>query len=638
MGLYDHWPYTNFHELNLTWLLREMEHLQTIVENFVALNTIKYADPIQWNITSQYEANTVVVDPQSGTAYISSRPVPAGVALTNTDYWSVIFTLDMLSANDNITLRDDGSNILATFASVAGDWLLWNGNLYRVSQNINLNEAYVVGYNLTRYTVELFINDYVTELRTIVGDLDDLSTTDKDSIVDAINEIVGEISTINTNIGDLSDLSTSDQDSIVDAINETYAKALISGLSVTPEQFGAVGDGVTDDTTAFQDAIDYAIDNKCSVVATKRYKVTSLVVSSTIYDGISIIFNTLLSDSAAPTLILEGQSINVIGNIIINDTGDGLQCGGSNYGFAGSTITINFIKSTLANCLTLKPHADGNVQDVVFNITRMLYKIHAVKMDTTDRYVGEVTFNGSWFNALDMDDNSYAIWCDCASYGMTGLYLNSCSFEGAGGGIQVLNTNPSGVQHQFMPLNGFGLRVSELTEQYGKTFIDYHGNGRLIGTLFVDSLPLDKVLINDSLSSVIAASKFTIYGRVRIKTGDGIFSNKAVLTEKSMAFDVSDNDLLFINTVAGSYTDTLPYAYKIRNQNTLTFSFSTLRFSGTIWITCDNTSCTVTVNGTTFTPAASGDIIKVSCVYLAGVGYRYIVEQNNKTTLLTPAP
>ena len=99
MGLFDQFPYTNFHELNLDWLLRMMKELNNTVENFVALNTIKYADPIQWNITTQYEANTVVIDPNTGTAYISSKPVPAGVLLTNTDYWSVIFTLDILSAN-----------------------------------------------------------------------------------------------------------------------------------------------------------------------------------------------------------------------------------------------------------------------------------------------------------------------------------------------------------------------------------------------------------------------------------------------------------------------------------------------------------------------------------------------------------
>ena len=77
MGLYDHWPYTNFHELNLSWLLRRMEELANVVENFVSLNSIKYADPIQWNITTQYATNTVVLDPNTGTAYLSVQPVPA---------------------------------------------------------------------------------------------------------------------------------------------------------------------------------------------------------------------------------------------------------------------------------------------------------------------------------------------------------------------------------------------------------------------------------------------------------------------------------------------------------------------------------------------------------------------------------
>ena len=217
MGLFDQFPYTNFHELNLDWLIKLIKELENTVNNFVALNTIKYAEPIQWNITTQYQANTVVVDPQTGTAYLSSKAVPSGVALTNTDYWSVIFTLDIISANKNLTLRDDGSNVLATFASVAGDWLLWNGTLYKVSQDIAVNEAYVDGYNLDRYTVELFIDDLRTEIINITGDPDNLSTADKTNLVAAINELV-------TNIGDLANLNTTDTSNLVAAINEINNK------------------------------------------------------------------------------------------------------------------------------------------------------------------------------------------------------------------------------------------------------------------------------------------------------------------------------------------------------------------------------------------------------------------------------
>lgn len=180
---------TDFHELNLDWLISDVRTLAETLNNFISINTIKYANPIQWNITTQYEANTVVIDANDGTAYLSVKPVPSGVAITNTDYWTPIFTLNLLSANQNITLRDDGSNVLATFASVAGDWLIWNGVLYRVTQPINVNEAYVIGYNIKRYTVELFIKDYITAVENIIGDLNNLTTADKTSIVNAINEI-----------------------------------------------------------------------------------------------------------------------------------------------------------------------------------------------------------------------------------------------------------------------------------------------------------------------------------------------------------------------------------------------------------------------------------------------------------------
>lgn len=197
---FNQYPYLNLNDLNLDYVLKTLKSLSEQLENFISLNTIKYANPIQWNITTQYEANTVVIDANDGTAYLSVRPVPTGVAITNTDYWTPIFTLNLLSANQNITLRDDGSNTLATFTSDVDDWLISNGVLYKVIRAIAVNEAYVVGYNLTRYSVEHFIRDYIQNLMTIIGDLDDLPTTDKTSIVNALIELS---TTLNNDITDI---------------------------------------------------------------------------------------------------------------------------------------------------------------------------------------------------------------------------------------------------------------------------------------------------------------------------------------------------------------------------------------------------------------------------------------------------
>ena len=64
-----------------------------VMQQYIETTSITYADPFQWNITSQYAINTLVIDPETGTAYLSLQPVPQGIQITNTDYWTPVFTL-----------------------------------------------------------------------------------------------------------------------------------------------------------------------------------------------------------------------------------------------------------------------------------------------------------------------------------------------------------------------------------------------------------------------------------------------------------------------------------------------------------------------------------------------------------------
>ena len=282
---YTKYPYQNDEILNLDWVLRTIDNLVKEVADFVTLNTIKYADPIQWNITTQYEKNTVVIDPISGSAYISTKPVPAGVGLNNTDYWNIIFTLDVISANKNLTLRDDANNMLATFESVEGDWLLWQGTLYKVTSNISIGQAYVEDYNITIFTVEMFIKEYITYVVELIGDLDDLTTTEKTTLVGAINEL----KTITDTIGDLDDLTTTDKDSIVDAINE-----LVSALSTLSNNLGDLNVLVTTDK-----------DSAVGAINELAGEITSLKEAKNIYE--------LVSDMVADTSLASGDIVATLG-------------------------------------------------------------------------------------------------------------------------------------------------------------------------------------------------------------------------------------------------------------------------------------------------------------------------------------
>ena len=273
------YPYTDFHELNLDWIINQLKEMSIQLEKFVSLNTIKYAEPIQWDITRQYETNTIVIDPITGTAYISVQPVPSGVAITNTDYWTVVFSLSEFltkMAQNLANVVEPETTLTATVATNYKDWIVWGDVLYRNinPEGIKIGDQYVVGSNIEQFNMEdiighlqdlntkdksnlvYAINEAINTFNTIVGDIDNLNTTDKSNLVSAINEA---INTFNTIVGDIDNLITTDNTDIVNAINSSVIST--REIIINVKDFGAVGDGVHDDLTAINDAINYLKPN-----------------------------------------------------------------------------------------------------------------------------------------------------------------------------------------------------------------------------------------------------------------------------------------------------------------------------------------------------------------------------------------
>ena len=91
---FNQFPYSNIHELNLDWMLAEVKNLKKELSDFVDLNTLKWADPPEWDITSRYRENVMVVDDNIG--YISAKPIPKGVPITDTTYWIPVLNIQPL--------------------------------------------------------------------------------------------------------------------------------------------------------------------------------------------------------------------------------------------------------------------------------------------------------------------------------------------------------------------------------------------------------------------------------------------------------------------------------------------------------------------------------------------------------------
>lgn len=155
-------PFTNLHELNLDWLVQIVKQLETELTQFVALNTIKYANPFQWDITRQYSQNTLVIDPLDGTAYLSIQPVPQGVRITNSDYWTPVFTLqkftDALKAA--ITAVPQQENGQAATMEIPANSVFFVGDVLCTNkEDIASGTMVIIGNNCRQVSViEIILN------------------------------------------------------------------------------------------------------------------------------------------------------------------------------------------------------------------------------------------------------------------------------------------------------------------------------------------------------------------------------------------------------------------------------------------------------------------------------------------------
>ena len=287
-------------------LCKIVDKVNELIENPTDLHI---ADPVEWDITSQYDQNAIVID-SDGTAYISKQPVPSGILLTNDEYWQVIFNYD-----DNINkLRDNiaynNGNSPTALQDIEENALVWyEGELYKTLRNINAGDALIEDSNIEKTTVAEMLKNQYDDVKTLIEN----EVTDRENSVSAeqqareaadeaeqqareatdeeinnrINNILEIINSLNKIYDTVNDLKNGDVNTdevcmtlgyysindngsayykIYDEIPSGYYETLNNGKyakliqlqTMCVEQYGAYGDGTHDDTASINNAILYS--------------------------------------------------------------------------------------------------------------------------------------------------------------------------------------------------------------------------------------------------------------------------------------------------------------------------------------------------------------------------------------------
>lgn len=216
---YFEFPHTRTYDGDLGYIIKKLEDLTNKYNTFFMYNQISFADPIEWDITKQYKAYTIVFYSDDMVSLISKQPVPTGIDIHNSDYWEFVgpLTVDGEARNriDRILRFITNiyeADVTASAPRAVGDFLVITGELYQVTAPINTGETYTNGVNVTKTTIEDMAIYLINELRPIDAALDNTSTNaisnkavaDKFTLVDAaINLINDTFTTIHNEIANM---------------------------------------------------------------------------------------------------------------------------------------------------------------------------------------------------------------------------------------------------------------------------------------------------------------------------------------------------------------------------------------------------------------------------------------------------
>ena len=186
-----------------------------------------FADPVEWNAERTYEPLTIVL--HEGNSYTSRQFVPQGIGIDNDNFWA-------LTGNYNSQVEEYRKEVLHYAAQVNG--------------------------------VPAALNAEIDRAKAAEGKLSEDLTAEVTRATGAENKLTEDLNAESAR-------ATASEKILQASITDVKNKLLVHHYSVykTPEDFGAVGDGIANDTTAIKKCLESGVP----IYLKNKYKVTDMI-------------------------------------------------------------------------------------------------------------------------------------------------------------------------------------------------------------------------------------------------------------------------------------------------------------------------------------------------------------------------
>lgn len=274
-----------------------------------------FADPLDWDSTKTYEPLTIVY--YQGNSFTSRQFVPTGIDISNTAFWALTgnynaqveaYRAEVATYNTRVeaienkfdangkleddTVISDSIEDGAVTSDKIADGAVTPDKLSGTISTANITDNAITTAKIAddAVTSDKIADNAVTSDKiadsAITPDKisDDLIRAVYDTASDMVDTTLtsGYVKTLGYRVsgigGCIYEISSTDNElNSIQLANNYYATPIYNPYCVTPEMFGAYGDGTHDDTTYIQLAI-----NSCEVGATVQFFSDAYVTSDTI--------------------------------------------------------------------------------------------------------------------------------------------------------------------------------------------------------------------------------------------------------------------------------------------------------------------------------------------------------------------